>query len=185
MKNGNPYYFQIINLVLLTHIFNMKSINRCFSFLLFLILLSGCKATLAPAYDQAIVDRVTQSSELAMRFFAEVEGGTESERFGQRESTYNILIGAFESLKLQAKARPVPENVALEKINELLQAKGSNAVSGEYPSAFAFEKIAETFRKMKEIDSRQGLKPLALQAFKGQVEIFLDQAITYESFLKR
>jgi len=155
------------------------------NFLLALFLFGGCEVTLAPAYDQAIVEKVTESSDLAMRFFAEVAGGTSSETFGVREPIYNVLIGAFESLKLQAKARPVPENVALEKINELLQAKGSNAISGEYPSAFAFEKIAETFKKMKHTDRENGIKPLALQAFKGQVEIFLDQAITYESFLKR
>lgn len=155
------------------------------SFLLALLVLSGCEVTLAPAYDQAIVEKVTASSDLAMRFFAEVDGGTTNESFALREPVYNTLIGAFESLKLQAKARPVPNNIALEKINELLQSKGSNAISGEYPSAFAFEQIAATFKKMKETDRENGIKPLALQAFKGQVEIFLDQAITYESFLKR
>lgn len=153
--------------------------------LLTLLVVSGCQVTLAPAYDQAIVEKVTKSSDLAMRFFAEVDGGTNSESFAVREPIYNTLIGAFESLKLQAKARPVPNNVALEKINELLQSKGSSAISGEYPSAFAFEQIAATFKKMKQTDSERGIKPLALQAFKGQVEIFLDQAITYESFLKR
>jgi hypothetical protein len=166
----------------------LPSLHKKLSALIFLwaiLLFGGCQTTLAPAYDQAIVEKVTESSDLAMRFFAEVDGGTESESFAQREAVYNVLIGAFESLKLQAKARPIPENVALEKINELLQAKGSSAISGEYPSAFAFEKIAETFKKMKQTDMESGLKPLALQAFKGQVEIFLDQAITYESFLKR
>lgn len=153
--------------------------------LLVLLAFSSCEATLAPAYDQAIVGKVTESSDLAMRFFAEVDGGTTNESFAMREPIYNTLIGAFESLKLQAKARPVPNNTALEKINELLKSKESGAISGEYPSAFAFEQIALTFKKMKETDREQGIKPLALQAFKGQIEIFLDQAITYESFLKR
>ncbi len=153
--------------------------------LLGFLVVCGCEATLAPAYDQAIVESVTENSELAMQFFAEVDGGTERESFLTRQATYNKLIGAFESLKLQAKARPVPKNVALDKINELLQAKGSNAITGDYPSAFAFDQIAETFKKMKQTDRENGIKPLALLAFKGQVEIFLDQAITYESFLKR
>ncbi|WP_111879803.1 hypothetical protein [Aequorivita sp. CIP111184] len=165
----------------------MKLIKLHFSFLVLfsIILFTGCEATLAPAYDQAIVKSVTENSELAMRFFAELDGGTEVESFELREETYNVLIGAFESLKLQAKARPVPKNVALDKINQLLQARGSNGITGDYPSAFAFEQIAKTFIKMKVVDSDRGLKPLALEAFKGQVEIFLDQAITYESFLKR
>ncbi len=165
----------------------MKSIQIRFSLFTFLgiVLLMGCQATLAPAYDQAIVEKVTESSELAMRFFAELDGGTDSESFFVRQSTYDKLIGAFESLKLQAKARPVPNNMAMDKINASLQARGSSAITGDYPSAFAFEQIAETFKKMKQTDRDNGIKPLALQAFKGQVEIFLDQAITYESFLKR
>ncbi len=156
----------------------------------FLLLLSitallSCKASLAPAYDRAIFEGVTENGELAMRFFAEVDGGTDSESFFRRQLIYNQLIGAFESLKLQAKARPVPKNMALDKINLLLQARGSTAITDDYPSAFAFGEIANTFRKMKQTDSQNGIKPLAVQAFKGQVEIYLDQAITYESFLKR
>lgn len=165
----------------------MKIIKLYFSFFAFfgIALLYSCEATLAPAYDQAIVEKVTASSDLAMRFFAEVDGGTERESFTTREPVYNILIGAFESLEIQARARPVPKNIALDKINEMLQARGSNNITGEYPSAFAFEKIADTFKKMKETDEQNGIKPLALQAFKGQMEIYLDQALTYESFLKR
>ena len=165
----------------------MKFPKLYFSFfaLFGIALLFSCEATLAPAYDQAIVEKATASSDLAMRFFAEVEGGTEKESFTARQPVYNVLIGAFESLEIQARARPVPKNMAVDKINEMLQAKGSSAITDEYPSAFAFGKIAETFKKMKETDAQNGIKPLALQAFKGQVQIYLDQALTYESFLKR
>ncbi len=165
----------------------MKFPKLYFSFfaLFGIALLFSCEATLAPAYDQAIVEKATASSDLAMRFFAEVEGGTEKESFTARQPVYNVLIGAFESLEIQARARPVPKNMAVDKINEMLQAKGSSAITDEYPSAFAFGKIAETFKKMKETDAQNGIRPLALQAFKGQVQIYLDQALTYESFLKR
>ncbi|MAP80045.1 MAG: hypothetical protein CL526_03040 [Aequorivita sp.] len=153
--------------------------------LLSFLFFSSCQVTLAPAYDQAIVDKVTVNSELAMRFFAQVDGGTESDTFTLREPIYNQLIGSFESLKLQAKARPVPENAALDKINALLASKGTSPIAGDYPSAFAFDQIAATFAKMKNTDKTQGLKPVVLEAFKGQIEIYLDQAITYEGFLKR
>src|SRR5690606_1922305 len=165
----------------------MKSIKLYSSFfaLFTIVLLSGCEATLAPAYDQAIVEKVTASRDLAMRCFAEDDGGAEKESFTAREPVYNSLIGAFETLEIQARARTIPKNVAIDKVNEMRQAKGSNSITGEYPSAFAFEKIADTFKKMKDTDKQNGIKSLALQAFKGQVEIYLDQAITYESFLKR
>lgn len=150
-----------------------------------LIVLLGCQAYLAPNYDQAIFKGATENGEVAMRFFAALEYGTESENFYSREPIYNQLIGAFETLKLQAKARPTPNNNALKKINEHLQATGNDAITEDYPSAFAFGEIAETFRKMKKVDSENGIKPIVIQTFKGQVEIYLDQAITYESFLKR
>lgn len=153
--------------------------------LLTFLVLSACQATLAPAYDQAIVQKVTESSDLAMRFFAEVEGGTQTTDYPVRENTYNTLIGAFESLKIQTRARPMPDNKALEKINGMLQTKGSEGISDPYPSAFAFERIAETFRKMKKYDKEGDVNADVITSLKARVEIYLDQAMTYESFLKR
>ena len=149
------------------------------------IFLLGCQVTLAPAYNQAIVEKATESTELSMRFFASLDESVDAATFENREPIYNHLIGAFESLKLQAKARPVPSGMALDKINAVLEAKGSGGITEDYPSAFAFGEIANTLKKMKATDRANGLKPFAIEAFKGQVAIYLDQAITYESFLKR
>lgn len=154
-------------------------------FLFGLLLITSCKTVLAPAYDKAIVDGVIATSQKTMTFLAGISAGTSKATFDVRENTYNELIGAFDALKLQARARPVPKKVAADKINKLLESRGSNAVTDKYPSAFAFEKISETLVKMKETDRENGIKPLAMQAFKGMIEIYLDQAITYESFLKR
>lgn len=150
-----------------------------------LMSLFGCKTLLAPEYDKAIVEAVTTTSEQTMRFLAQVSYGTSASDYNSRESSYNNLIGAYDALKIKAKARPVPNNVATKKINELLKIKGNGTLSGAYPSAFAFEKISETLNKMKETDKEKGISPLVILAFRGQIEIFLDQAITYESFLKR
>lgn len=154
-------------------------------FLLAFLAFTGCQVTLAPAYDQAIFDGVTENSELAMQFFAEVDGGTDSDSFYVRQPKYNKLIGAFESLKIQARSRPIPDNKAIARINKMLHAKGDEGVEDGYPSAFAFERIAATFRQMKEFDEEDAMNPEVIATLKGQVEIYLDQAITYESFLKR
>ncbi|MEZ4779113.1 MAG: hypothetical protein R2786_06985 [Flavobacteriaceae bacterium] len=150
-----------------------------------LFLFTGCKTQLAPEYDKAIVEGLTKSTQQLTYFFATMDEGTTADSYTDRQTFYNTLIGNFDALSLQAKARPVPSNAATEKINKLLQAKGSDPLSGAYPSAFAFTQISETLRKMRQTDQANGLKPLALQAFKGQILIFLDQAMTYESFLKR
>lgn len=161
--------------------------KKIFPLILFIGLVStviGCKTLLAPEYDKAIVETVTSTSEKTMSFFAKVSEGTSKSNFSEREKEYNDLIGAYDALKIKAKARPIPKNTATKKINELLGTRG-NSLSGDYPSAFAFEEISKTLKKMKETDNKSGLKPTAVEAFKGQIEIFLDQALTYESFLKR
>ena len=161
--------------------------KRILPFLMLVGLLStfGCRTLLAPEYDKAIVESLATTSEKTMSFLASVDQGTSNIDFPKRENDYNDLIGAYDALKIKAKARPIPRNTATKKINELLQAKGSDPISGEYPSGTAFEKISETLQKMKVTDKANGLRPMAILAFKGQIEIYLDQAITYESFLKR
>lgn len=164
---------------------NSLTLRSWFFALVGFIFLAGCQVTLAPAFDQAIVASIIQNTNLALRFFASVDGGTNPHDFQVRQDTYNTLIGAFESLELQARARPIPDGKVIKKINEMLETRGSNPLPGDYPSAFALGKIAETFTKMKKTDQANSLKPFAVEAFKGQVMIFLDQAIIYESFLKR
>lgn len=155
------------------------------SLIIALILFASCKTLLAPEYDKAIVEGITATSEKTMKFLEANSAGTYKANYNKRENEYNELIGAFDALKLQTKARPLPKNVATEKINEILKDRGNDPLSSDYPSAFAFEEISKTLRKMKEKDQEIDLKPGAMVLFKGQIEVFLDQAITYESFLKR
>ncbi|WP_452223230.1 hypothetical protein [Lacinutrix chionoecetis] len=149
------------------------------------LLLANCKTYLAPSYDQTIVDKSTEATTKTFQFFASIAGGTDKTNFFNREDTYNALIGQFETLKLLAKARPVPSNKTTQNINKLLIEKNKPTSTDDYPSAFAFNRIVENLVKMKETDQKSGLKPFVIQAFKGEITIFLDQAITYESFLKR
>jgi len=152
-----------------------------FSFMLML----GCKTYLAPNYDQVIVSKSTQAATKTFQFFAAVSGGTNAESFFSREITYNELIGHYETLKLMARARPLPKSKTTERINKRLEEKNGPTNSDDYPSAFAFNRIIENLVKMKAADQKSGLNAFVVQAFKGEIEIFLDQAMTYESFLKR
>lgn len=150
-----------------------------------LAMLLSCKTSLAPEYDQVIVDQCAEATARTMTLFAEVSDGVEKATFQARESRYNELIGIFDALALQARSRPVPSNEITEKINALLSEKGTTTVTGRYPSAVAFEQVARTLQKMRDTDKANGIHPQVTEAFKGQIMIFLDQAITYERFLKR
>lgn len=155
-------------------------------FAIVLLFLTACATTLAPDYDKAIVDGLTATNTRMMELFASVSSGTSRETFERREKTYNAIIGSLDALAIQAKARPVPKNKATEKVNEYLEKRGVQVLDGEdAPSATALEKLSETIVKMRDTDRKQGVTFLEVSAFKGQSVIYMDQAMTYESFLER
>lgn len=165
-----------------------KSHSRILGLLLLsqIIILYGCAATLAPQYDQAVVDGLNSVNYGIMELMASVSGGTVKDTFAEREDSYNGIIGHLYALEIQAKSRPMPSDKASEKINKILTDRGIEIpVDGEAPSVFAVGKIAETIIKMRDTDKKQGITEGEAQAFKNQAAIFLDQAMTYENFLKR
>lgn len=150
------------------------------------VFLTACTATLAPNYDKAIVDGLVSANQKSMEIFASTSSGTSNGDYDKREKQYNSLIGSIDALAIQAKARPVPKNNVTEKVNKYLHSRGIEALEGEdAPSATALEKISETITKMRDTDKKQGLTAFEVKAFKGQTVIYLDQALTYESFLER
>lgn len=154
-----------------------------FTFLLFSF--SQCTTSLAPQFDELIFQDLNSSSAEVLSFFASIENGTEATSFESREENYNQLIGKFEALELKTRARPVPANPVLEKVNKALEIRSGTAISGDYPSAYAMGEIANTLKMMKKTDRQEGITIRTIQAFKNQVVIYLDQALTYENFLNR
>jgi hypothetical protein len=115
-----------------------------------------------------------------------MSSGTSGDTFPAREDKYNSLIGHLYALEIQTQARPVPKNVATEQINKLLGERGAGSLdTGVSPSAFAITKVKDSIVKMKDTDKKQGVTAYEVQAFKNQVVIYMDQALTYENFLKR
>jgi hypothetical protein len=151
-----------------------------------LLFLSACTTTLAPPYDQAIMDGLNDANANLMVFFASTTSGTSPQSFDEREERYNTLIGSLDALVIQSRARPMPKNDITEAVNAFLEKRGApSLVGGEAPSASAIAKISETMTKMRDTDKKQGVTAFEVSAFRGQVVIYLDQALTYETFLKR
>lgn len=155
--------------------------------LIFLIVfLTGCATQLAPKYDAALFDGVTNTNVKIMELFASVSAGTRNSTFGEREKSYNSIIGSVDALAQQSKARPIPENSVTDKVNVNFKSRGIDSISGEEaPSASSLEEVSKLLTKMKEVDSKAGLKSKAVASFKNAVIISMDQVITYESFLHR
>jgi hypothetical protein len=161
------------------------------AFLIVAFSVTNCTVSLAPKFDQGIVDDLSASSVEVFQLIAEVSGGTKNADFNQREEKYNDLIGKLEALKLQINARPMPSNKEankiLSKVNERLTQKGAATINAAdtAPSATALENVIANISEMKKTDASQGLSPTAVKAFKGNITLFLDQALTYESFLNK
>ena len=154
------------------------------------LLISGCTIRLAPQFDQQIVDNLSNTSIQLLEHLAAVSGGVSKSDFEKRAETYNNLIGEIEALELRIKARPVPEsrigNKVINKANETLQKKGITTLltaNDIAPSATALSQIRKNIETMKKADAENGLSPTEVQAFKGNIVLFLDQALTYERHL--
>lgn len=152
-----------------------------------ILLLVGCTATLAPPYDKTLVDGLKKANTEVMTFFASVYSGTEKATFDVRKKAYASLIGQFDALALQARIRGLPKDGKLiKKVNESLNKREvANLDDSEIPSATALSKISGALIVMRVADQKQGLTATEIQGFKNNVSIYLDQALTYESFLKR
>lgn len=150
--------------------------------------LSACATKLAPNYDKVVADGLVLVNTEAMTLLANISSGSKANTFSAREEKYNALIGKIEALALQAGARPMPNNKVSGAINRALDKRASQPLSDDEhtpPSAHAIKKIAEAFIMMRGTDRKQGVTETEVMAFKGQIAIYLDQAITYENFLQR
>jgi hypothetical protein len=120
-----------------------------------------------------------------MELIASATGGTTKETFSTREPQYNKVIGRIDALALQAAARPVPTNNVSDAVKKIVGARNAPGPSQVVPSSTALTGISETVSKMRETDKKQGMTGLEVQAFKGQVLVYMDQALTYEAALER
>ena len=157
-----------------------------------LFFFANCTVSLAPKFDQGIVDNLSSASAQVFQVLAETSSGARPAEYPLRAEKYNSLIGTLEALQLQVNARPVPKNKTVEKIiakaNERLTQRGIStmtSVGDVAPSATALEQIIANLTKMRDTDQKQGLTPLEVQAFKNNIQLYLDQALTYEKFLNQ
>src|SRR4051812_26135642 len=79
-------------------------------FLNILLLATSCAVSLAPRFDQGIIDNLSTTSTEVFQLLSEVSEGTTNADFNKREEEYNQVIGKLEALALQINARPVPDN---------------------------------------------------------------------------
>lgn len=169
-----------------------KSIAEAYSWLAIFIAiaLTGCAAQLAPQYDQAILDGLISMNKNAQTFFASLGTGVSKDTYPKRADTYAKLIGSLNALEIQVKSRPIPPRADLASFNALLSKNGVPAIPNDpkftnYPSARAINDASKSLQQMQMMDQDTGLRGFQLTSIKNDATIYLTQAITYETFLKR
>lgn len=150
-----------------------------------LVLLTGCTIKLAPVYDSSIVDGLNNAAIKSLEMLAGAAGGVQSATYPSRQDKYNSLIGEIDALALKIGSRPMPNNTVLDKVNDALAKRGVPAATGTAPSETALKNIYDALVKMRDTDKMQGLTVTEVKAFRGLVVIYFDQALTYETYLKR
>jgi hypothetical protein len=75
----------------------------------------------------------------------------------------------------------------ISKANSSLQKKGTALISANQtaPSATALKNVTANVTKMKQTDKLQGITATEALAFKNNITLFFDQALTYERFLNK
>jgi hypothetical protein len=145
---------------------------------LMIVLVAGCHAQLAPAYDSSIVDGLTRANEQTMTLFASVSSGTTvASPFTDREKTYNELIGEFDALRLQAEARPAPQPPTFGASGASTAAKA--------PTAGILTTIIDGLTQMRKRDESGPMPVDVVAIFKQDYELSIKQAFTYEKALQR
>jgi hypothetical protein len=154
--------------------------------------LISCTVTQTPRSDKAIIDSLSTSSTEVYQLLSAASSGTTQDGFTLRAERYDNIIGKVEALKLQVNARPMPRNEMLNKIvlranTRLAQTGGGALIStmGKAPSAGALEEIIANLIKMRDTDKKQGVTADEVRLIKGNINLYLSQALTYEKALNQ
>lgn len=152
------------------------------------LFLGGCAVQLAPTFDRTIVDGLAAANEDALILFASVSDGASRQTFAGRKDHYDRVIGTFDALVIQARARPFPQSGLARslRVNPRLAADLSEIPRiEEAPSIGAMEKIVEIMKRMRATDGRRGLTAFVVDGFKNPYLTAIDQALIYEKALQR
>ncbi len=158
---------------------------------LVMIMSAGCTTMLAPAYDQSIANELVAENNDIQALLVSVGTEVPASTYPAREPAYDHVIAELNATELQIRARPLPSADALKKTQAVLGrlhlAPLASADPGfsDYPSARSIHDLSDSVTHMRDADKADGLRGGELNAFKNSAKIFLTQAITYETFLKR
>jgi hypothetical protein len=157
--------------------------GRLFGALAFLVSVAACETVLAPDYDPALVAGFNQANQQAFTLFSAVSGGSPAGAYRAYAEQYDGVIGAFDALRLQAEARPVPElpgTVTTRVCDDSEAATCSNN-----PTPLNLAGLSANLSLMKARHASAGLSSGYVQLRRIDHEIYAANVLAVEEYLKR
>jgi len=157
------------------------------SLLALLILLSGCAVQLAPQYDEFIDKNLAALNQSIASFVAGVPvAGHPKSSFSDHEKYYAETLGKIQALRARAAARPVPQPLIAKWLGLGEKAEDVIGIGEKIPSVESLRIVAGRLTEMRKIHGGpSGLSAAFAQRIGEQIQIAMNNAITYELALKR
>jgi len=142
---------------------------------------------LAPEYDKALVDGLASANEQTLILFASISSGTIKSSFAAREATYNLIIGKFDALRVQAIARPTPQPAILGFLKLDSNSGQTPAPSDRLkaPTPDILANIVDKLTRLRDQDMAGPLSADVIAVYKNSYEVSISQVLTYEKALQR
>jgi len=156
--------------------------------LLWVFVLAACTISLAPAYDQALVEGLDQANVETLTLFAALEGGSPRSKFGDYEMRYAGVIGRFEALRQRAGQRQIPPLAArLSRLGPVqhLCATATDPTACVNTSPSSLGEVVAVLRQMRDTHRLRDLAADDVENFRNAYSPAIGQALTVENALKR
>jgi hypothetical protein len=153
-----------------------SSLWRVMALVIVFAVTAGCALRLAPQYDPSIVRGIESANEQAMVLFATVAPGVKASTFPTRAPAYAQVIGQLDALRLLAESRPAPPPPSFGP-------SAGQVVDPPTPSILT--NVSALIAQMRDRDARHGLTAAQVPGFRQSYETWMEQAITYETALRR
>jgi hypothetical protein len=156
--------------------------------LLCAILLSACSVQLAPGYDAALTEGLSEANGEALTLFAALEEGSPASEFANYQERYAELIGGFDGLRQRAEARPVPpmaQRLARHRIVQGFCNSRDDPAACLNSSPASLSEIVSLLRQLRTRHRTNGVSPAAVTQIRNGYDVAIHQALTVESALQR
>lgn len=154
---------------------------------LFVLILSGCAARLAPDYDQSFYDQIVSVNQSVGILFSELEINGAKSGFSKASVSYAKVLGSLKSLHILSQSRPLPSNLEkLSKIKSLSEICGQGHELSDClnDTPDKLEEIIAIVTAVRDRHQLHGVSQSLLSGYQNAYTGLMQQILVYEGYLE-